>query len=79
MPLPMGAGPDAWLASCGCGETGTGCSSRETSFSPMPLSLIRSVICLPDGAEAGTILLGVASALMTGGGAEDDGPPNSAR
>ena len=61
----------------------TGCSSRDTIFSPWPRSPTRSVISLFDCASLlaadGTILLGVVSALITGGGTCEPEEPNSAR
>src|SRR5664279_2075097 len=88
-PLPSGGVADGAAASLG-GNTApaglslisTGCSSRDTSFSPCPRSLTRSVISLLGGASlllAGTTLLGVESALITGGGALEPDEPNSAR
>src|SRR5262249_42134244 len=60
-----------------------GCSSRDTNFSLWPRSFIRSLINLLDCASlplaAGTILLGPASALITGGGWLDADEPNNAR
>ena len=85
-PLPSAAAVRRpWRVSCACGIAmaaglsliSTGCSSRDTSFSPCARSSTRSVISLPIGGPcwslAGTILLGAVSALITGGGWLDAG------
>jgi len=57
----------------------TGCSSRETSFSPEPARFASACVDGPDLGLLGTILFGPSSALMIGGSDGKIDAPNMAR
>ena len=88
MPLPMAGAaammpfPGALTGGAdwfGCVATGTGCSSRDNRRSICPLAPTRSVTLPGSLFAAGTTLLGVASALITGGVVGTEDGPKTAR